>query len=153
MDPKGILNLGCGNVPIVGATNHDRIAHRPEVDVVHDLDSLPWPWEDNSYDRIVAQAVLEHLKLTLIESMDECWRILRSGGSLDIRIPWWQADNSWRDPTHRWQFSLSTLDIFVPETDYGTAYGFYTPRKWRYLRKPELSRHKTSVTALLQVVK
>lgn len=153
MDPKGILNLGCGNVPIAGATNHDRIAHRPEVDVVHDLDVLPWPWEDNSYRRIVAQAVFEHLKLTLIESMEECWRILEPEGSVDIRIPWWQADNSWRDPTHRWQFSLSTLDIFVPETDYGTAYGFYTTRKWRYLRKPELSRHKTSITALMQVVK
>jgi SAM-dependent methyltransferase len=153
VDPKGILNLGCGNEPIAGATNHDRIAHRPEVDVAHDLNVLPWPWEDNSFRRIVAQAVFEHLRNTLIESLDECWRILKPDGALDIRIPWWQHDNSYRDPTHYWQFSLSTLDIFVPETDYGAAYGFYTPRKWRYLRRPELSRHKSSITALMQVVK
>jgi hypothetical protein len=76
-----------------------------------------------------------------------------AGGSLDIRIPWWQHDNSYRDPTHYWQFSLTTLDLFVPETEYGANYGFYTPRKWRYIWGPRLSRHKSSVCALMQVVK
>jgi SAM-dependent methyltransferase len=148
-----VLNLGAGNVVLPGAVNHDIRRHRPEIDVVHDLNVLPWPWADESFDSIVAQAVLEHLRLTLIESMDECWRLLRPEGTLDLRIPWWQSDSSYRDPTHRWFFSLGTLDIFEPDTDYGRDYGFYTDRKWRFLREPALSRHKTSVVALMQVRK
>jgi len=147
------LNLGCGNVILPGAVNHDIRRHRPEIDVVHDLNVLPWPWADESFDLIVAQAVLEHLQITLIESMDECWRLLRPEGTLDLRVPWWQSDSSYRDPTHRWFFSLDTLEIFDPDTEYGRAYGFYTERKWRFLWKPALSRQKTSIVALMQVCK
>ena len=142
------LNLGAGNQIIVPAAgdrvvNHDLRKHRAEISCAWDLNILPWPWADESFDRIVAQAILEHLHITLIQSMDECWRLLRTGGTLDIRIPWWKHDNAYRDPTHYWRFSLSTLDIFDPDTDYGRDYRFYTDRKWRFLRKPGLSRYKT----------
>jgi len=147
------LNLGAGNVILPGAVNHDIRQHRPEIDVVHDLNVLPWPWEDESFDFISAQAVLEHLRITLIESMDECWRVLRPGGQIDLRVPWWNSDVSHRDPTHRWFFSLETLDIFDPTTEYGEQYRFYTDRKWSFIRRPAMSRYGTSIVAVMQVCK
>jgi SAM-dependent methyltransferase len=147
------LNLGAGNVILPGAVNHDIRQHRPEIDVVHDLNVLPWPWEDESFDFISAQAVLEHLHITLVESMNECWRVLRPGGQIGLRIPWWNSDVSHRDPTHRWFFSLETLDIFDPTTEYGEQYRFYTDRKWRFIRRPAMSRYGTSIVAVMQVCK
>lgn len=146
------LNLGTGNDVIADAVNHDRVKHRPEIQVVHDLDVLPWPWADQSFDLIVARSVFEHLKLTLVESLDECWRILKPGGHLFVKVPHWQSDVAYRDPTHRWQFSVHSFDVFDPETEYGRDYGFYTERKWRIV-KVELNKAQSSILATLEVRK
>lgn len=148
-----ILNLGAGNKIIEGACNHDRIKHRPEIDVVHDLNDLPWPWDDESYDYIVASAVLEHLRLNLIESLNECWRILRPGGSLRCKVPYWKADRSYSDPTHYWQCTLSTFHFFDPETSLGARYIFYTPYKWEFVKQPHLNPEKTSIVVTMKVRK
>ncbi len=156
---RAILNLGCGNKLLVAkrgetVVNHDRTAHRPEVDVVHDLNDLPWPWEDNSFDLIVACAVLEHLRLTLIESVGECWRVLRPGGRLHVKVPYWQHDNSYADPTHYWRFAPQTFDLFDPETKYGGQYGFYAGlRRWKLVTPAHLNPGKSSIIALLEVRK
>ena len=153
-----ILNLGCGNKfvePRAGATivNHDRTRHRPEVDVIWDLNERPWPWADNSFDLLVACAVLEHLRLNLVESLAECWRILRPGGLLHLKLPYWQSDNSYMDPTHYWHFSLQSLDLFDPDTVFGVRYTFYTPHKWKIVERPRLNDAKTSFAAKLRVRK
>lgn len=134
------------------AVNHDRIKHRAEIEVTHDLDDLPWPWPDNSFDLIVARSVLEHLRLNMVEALDECWRILRPGGQLFIKIPHWQSDIAYHDPTHYWQFSVRSLDQFDPETPRGQDYGFYTERKWKLL-KVELNKARSSILASMEVRK
>jgi SAM-dependent methyltransferase len=148
-----VLNLGAGNKVIEGACNQDRVRHRPEIDVAHDLNELPWPWEDESFDHIVASAVLEHLRIDLVQSLDECWRILRPGGSLRCKVPYWKADRSYSDPTHHWQFTLSTFHFFDPETTLGARYDFYTPRKWEIVKKPHLNPERTSVVVTMRVRK
>jgi len=55
------INLGAGGDIRQGFVNHD-IAQLPGIDVVHDLDVYPWPWEDASADEIVAKDLLEHLE-------------------------------------------------------------------------------------------
>lgn len=149
----GVLNLGCGNRPIDGAVNHDRIAHRPEISVVHDLNVFPWPWEDETFDLIVARAVLEHLRCTLIESVNECWRLLRPGGELALKLPFWNHANSYADPTHYWKFSLQSPEIFDPATDYGREYSFYTDRKWQIVQRPRLNKAGSSIHVRMQVRK
>ena len=148
-----ILNLGAGNVILGHATNHDLTRHRPEIDVAHDLNVLPWPWPDNSWDQIVARAVFEHLKLNLVETFNECWRILRPEGLLVVKVPHWQSDVSYRDPTHYWQFSPYALHVFDPDTEYGRDYGFYTTRRWKLVNGPELNHSGSSIHATLQVRK
>lgn len=153
-----ILNLGAGGQWVAAedgdvVVNHDRAQYWPEIDVVWDLDNLPWPWADCSFDAIVARSVLEHLKLNLVESLDECWRILRPGGRVSLKLPYWQADSAYQDPTHRWYFTLGSFDQFDPDTERGRHYGFYTNRKWKILKPARLNPSKTSVIVLMGVRK
>jgi ubiquinone/menaquinone biosynthesis C-methylase UbiE len=147
-----VLNLGAGNRLIEGAVQHDRVKHRPEIEVVHDLNVLPWPFEDKSFDKIVALAVLEHLDIDLVASLNECHRILEPGGQLVIKLPLHRAYNAYDDPTHRWLFSLRSLDQFCPETERGKAYAFYTPHKWRFVKKPKANRARTSLWATMEAL-
>jgi len=147
------LNLGCGNWLIAGAVNLDRVKHRPEVDIVHDLNDLPWPFESESFDFIAARAVLEHLRINLLESVGECWRILRPGGQLYLKLPLWGHNNTYMDPTHYWAFAVETPFIFDPDTDYGKKYAFYTEKKWKIIKGPRANRAKSSLHVTMEVRK
>jgi len=125
------LNLGAGNRIVPGATNHDWIKHRPEINATHNLDELPWPWADNSFDEVQLISVAEHLKLSLIETLNECWRIVRPKGKLIIKYPLWNGPNTHKDPTHRWFWDLGVLDYVDPSTRDGQMYNYYTDRKWK----------------------
>ena len=132
---KKVLNVGCGNDIVPGAVNHDKSQHRPEVDVVWNLNDLPWPWEDEEFDMVCAWSVLEHLNIDLVESGNEVWRITKPGGIWKIRLPYWKHVNSFRDPTHRWQLDITSFDLFDPRTPYGKEVRFYTPYKWKIMSK------------------
>lgn len=147
-----VLNIGCGNRIVEGAVNHDRVKHRPEVDVAHDLNVLPWPFEAQSFDKVVALAVLEHLDIDLVASLNECHRILRPGGQLVIKLPLQSGSNAYDDPTHRWFFTLNSLDQFCPETERGQAYGFYTPYKWKFIKRPHPNKAQTSLWSTLEAL-
>ena len=146
------VNLGAGHNIIGHALNVDIVAHRPEIGLVCDLGHLPWPFADNSFDQIVAKAVFEHLPFTLLEAMNESWRVIRPGGVIEIKLPYWNAEVSYNDPTHRWVFGLGIFDQFDPATVRGDYYGFYTDRKWTK-RRVFLNQGKTSIYAVLDVIK
>ena len=148
------LNLGAGNNIKGGSVNHDVVKHRPEITSVWDLNVLPWPWADNSFDRIIAISVLEHLRLNLVQSLDECWRILRPGGHIFLKLPHWQSETAHQDPTHYWFFSLHSFDQFDPDTKRGKEYMFYSTRKWRLLAPPPaLNKGASSIIVRMEVRK
>lgn len=147
-----ILNLGCGNRLVKGAIHQDRWKHRPEVDVAHNLNVLPWPFKDKSFDKIVALAVFEHLDIDLVASLNECHRILKTGGLLVLKLPWQRGKNAYWDVTHRWFFEPESFDQFCPETERGKEYSFYTPFHWKYIKRPRLNRSKTSIWATMQTL-
>jgi predicted SAM-dependent methyltransferase len=54
------LNVGCGLNIKKDWINLD--LHKLEgVDVVHDIEKIPWPFEDNYFDEIECFHVLEHV--------------------------------------------------------------------------------------------
>jgi len=130
-----VLQLGCGVRPIEGAVNHDRERHHDYVDVAHDLDILPWPWADESFDRIIALDVMEHLKLDVQQWLDECWRVLVPDGVLVLRLPAWDHECSHRDPTHRLFAHPEMFHYWDRHTqlyrDYGSYYFARSNRWWR----------------------
>jgi len=150
---KLYLNLGCGNrllqkkaiqiapevlredcdVLITGFMEHDLRLHRPEIDIAHDLNILPWPWPNERFRRVEAWAVFEHLDIDLVMALNECWRILLPSGKVHVKVPHWKHPRAWRDPTHRWQYAKGVFDYFDPSTKYGSSYEAYSPYKWNIL--------------------
>ena len=120
-----ILELGSGSAPIEGAVHHDRILHSDWIDVAHDLDILPWIWDNNEWDMVYAIDVFEHINLEIIQWISECHRVLKVGGKLIMRLPAWDNELSYRDPTHKKVFHHETFDYFDPEKDLYKLFGRY----------------------------
>lgn len=93
----------------------------PKADIVHDLDKYPWPIKDRSVEYIRMYHVLEHLK-DPFRAMQECHRILRPLGIVDIRVPWWKRD-CFANPYHlhwfkpRWFRLLDSSHIAAKSMD------------------------------------
>lgn len=108
---KKILDLGCGRNKVVGAIGLDYFLV-PGVDVVHDLEIFPYPFENNSFDEVYARHVIEHVA-SVSRFMDELHRISKPGATIYINTPHYSYSNSWRDPTHRWHFSAYSFEYFT----------------------------------------
>lgn len=131
------INLGAGSEPTDGWTNVDWIAG-DGIQVVHNLLETPWPFDDSVADEILARDVLEHMpnftpdnKSTPIAFVEECHRILQTGGKLFITVPHWQSKNLWIDPTHVRGYDEKSMDYFDPDTDFGKWYGYYSDKKFK----------------------
>jgi hypothetical protein len=126
------LNLGCGLKPITGAVNHDLEKHAAHVDVSWDLNKYPYPWESDQFEQVVMDDVMEHLD-DVVKTMDECWRIMKLGGIITIKVPRWDHWTSWCDPTHKRTFMQCSFEYFTNE-GFGKTFPFYTKYKWKQIR-------------------
>lgn len=126
------LDVGCGIDKVQGAIGVDRIK-LPGVDVVHDLDIYPWPFENDSFDHIVCKHSLGHLH-DLIRCMEELYRIGRSGGIVEIIAPHYASDNFNTDPTHKISFGIRSLDYFIDGTVLRERYR-YSPVSFSLIKR------------------
>ncbi len=109
------LEIGSGLEPCQ-AREGEEVVHLdcqplPHVEQVWDLDKFPYPFEDNSFDRIVATDVLEHMK-DVRRTVEELWRIAKPGADISVRVPYWSSFRAHRDPTHHSFFDEHTFDYF-----------------------------------------
>lgn len=110
-----VIEFGCGNAKTPGAIGVD-INPRSAADVLHDLDVFPYPFEANVADRIICRDVLEHVD-DFIATMEEIWRIGKSGCKVDVTGPFMSSINFYSDPTHRRAFTSRSFDYFIAGTD------------------------------------
>ena len=110
------LNLGSGGRPRKGYVNVD-LAPMPGVDLVHNLDEFPWPWEDGSVDHIEMHQVLEHLA-DHNRAMREIHRILKPGGTASISVPHFTWEYAFHDPTHKSFWGYQTFRYYVDRGGY-----------------------------------
>ena len=106
------LHLGCGRDIKRGFVNVD-LVDAPGVDVVHDLDSCPWPFEDSTFELIICNPVLEHLA-DFHAAVTEIHRIGRPGCIVSIRAPYFFSTKYCGDLSHRIPFSYRTFDNYTP---------------------------------------
>ena len=77
--------------------------HAP--DVVHDLESFPLPFADDTFDECHAYCVLEHLGRQgdwrfFFAQWSDFWRVLKPGGVFCGIVPHPSSPWAWGDPSH-----------------------------------------------------
>jgi SAM-dependent methyltransferase len=117
------LNLGCGEHKKEGYINLDW-SPLNVPDIVHDLNVVPYPFEDNSFDLIEIFHVLEHLDKPFI-IMREMHRILRPGGVLHVKVPHFSRGFTHAEHAHGFDitFPLYFRKDFTTSGFYGVEYG------------------------------
>ena len=108
------LNLGCGVNKFKGYLNVDRNSIL-KPDQVVDLNTTPWPWQDNEFTHIVAKDILEHLGDTeeeFINVIKEMYRISENGAIWEIQVPHWNCDIAKDDPGHKRSITIGTMHLF-----------------------------------------
>lgn len=121
-----ILDVGCGVNKYPGAIGVDRNP-RSRADVLCDLDHLPYPFADASFDQIRAIHVVEHVS-DVIGTLEEFHRLVRPGGRILIVTPHYTDFSSFCDPTHRWHLNSFSFRYFGE--DHG-GFGYYSGSRLR----------------------
>jgi predicted SAM-dependent methyltransferase len=86
MTPPLRLHIGCGEHPLPGWLNIDRVARAPGV--VTDIDATCLPCADASVESVLAEHVFEHFSF---DEEGKVWRemarVLLPGGTLTVEVP------------------------------------------------------------------
>lgn len=119
---KTKLNMGCGFTKFDDHHNVDYTTICNPDEVV-DLESLPWPWEDNSFDEIYAKDILEHLGQNpreFIAIIKEMYRVSRPMAIWKVIVPHWRCDIAITDPTHVRLITDKTFHLFDQKSNADT---------------------------------
>ena len=96
------LNLGSGNKILDGYVNVDKF-DLYDIDIKHDLERFPYPFDDNSVEEIILAHVLEHLGQApegFINIIKEIYRICKNQALINIIVPHPRHEAFVSDPTH-----------------------------------------------------
>lgn len=134
------LLLGCGNnwkKKIVPTGSNPEFQNLVTLDidedcgahVIFDLNQLPWPFEDHTFDEVHAYEVLEHLGTqgdwkAFFDHFGEIHRILKPGGVLCASVPRHDHLWAWGDPGHTRIINEGTLSFLsqkIYEEGVGTS--------------------------------
>jgi predicted SAM-dependent methyltransferase len=124
------LNLGCGNDLKDGYINLDIVDYGGNQ--IHDLNNIPYPFDENYFDEIYASHVLEHLN-NFHNSISELYRIIKPNGILIIHAPFFLNTKYFGEPDHKIPFSIRTFD----------NYEYIENRKLKFYEKWKLN-HRTN---------
>ena len=113
--------------------------HKP--DVVHDLEVLPLPFENDSFDEIHAYEVLEHTGYQgdwkfFFAQFSDFWRILKPDGLLFATCPSHKSIWAWGDPSHKRVLTLGTL-VFLSQGEYEKQIGKTNMSDFRFCYKAD----------------
>jgi SAM-dependent methyltransferase len=115
------LDVGCGINKLPGSIGVDRNP-RSKADVLCDLDRFPYPFRDNSFARLQAIHVIEHVS-DVMRTMEEFHRLVRAGGTIFLATPHYTDFSSFCDPTHRWHLNSFSFRYFGEDN---AGYGYYS---------------------------
>jgi hypothetical protein len=122
---KAVLNIGSGARKMEGAVNVDLVSWTAP-DVVHDLNQLPWPFADDTFEEVHAYDVIEHLD-NVVVVMEEVHRVSVNGAAVHVTVPHFSSSNAFTDPTHKHYFSVMSMNYFLE----GHKFAFYSNRRFR----------------------
>ena len=105
-----ILDVGCGpHSKRPGSIGLD-VRPAPHVDVVHDLNVFPYPFNEDEFDYIEMSHIIEHVDRPLL-LMSEMHRIAKPGATVRIITPHYSSQLSYGDLEHYHHFGWITFDL------------------------------------------
>jgi hypothetical protein len=146
------LLIGCGK-------NHTKKLHQPmkqawtklvtldmnpdhKPDVLHNLEAIPLPFEDNTFDEVHAYEVLEHTGKQgdyqfFFAQFYDFWRILKPNGVLCGTSPLPTSPWAWGDPGHTRIISQESF-LFLDQMEYAQV-GRTEMTDYRFIWKGDFS--------------
>ena len=119
-------------------------------DIVHDLNKLPLPFDDNTFDEIHAYEVLEHCGrqgdyISFFALFSEFWRILKDKGKFIATVPDGQSEWVWGDPGHSRFINRGTL-VFLSQEQYRIQIGKTSMTDYRSIYHADFSIKSTFIS-------
>jgi predicted SAM-dependent methyltransferase len=114
------LNMGCGFKKLNDHWNVD-VESKCNPDEVLDFEKTPWPYEDNFFEKITANNILEHLgqdPKVFTNIIKEMYRVSCDGAEWYINVPHHRCDLFWDDYTHVRALSAKTFKMFDQKVNY-----------------------------------
>ena len=114
------LNMGCGFKKLNDHWNVD-IEPKCNPDQVLDFEVTPWPYEDNFFEKITADNILEHLgqnPKVFTNIIKEMYRVSKHGAEWIINVPHHRCDLFWDDYTHVRALSAKTFRMFDQKVNF-----------------------------------
>jgi hypothetical protein len=114
------LNMGCGFNKLNDHWNVD-VQPKCNPDEVLDFEVTPWPYEDNFFERITADNILEHLgqnPKVFTNVIKEMYRVSKDGAEWFINVPHHRCDLFWDDYTHVRALSAKTFKMFDQKVNF-----------------------------------
>lgn len=116
------LHLGCGNKILDNFINVDYYNNKYANKLVNLNEKLPYPSE--SIDLIYSDNVFEHIQ-NFLQLMQKCNRVLKPGGALIIKVPYFKSKHAYVDPTHINFFTIQSMDYYIKDTYFYKNYKFF----------------------------
>lgn len=137
------VDLGCAEGGVAGFDRYVDLHPHPNVSpdrmVVADL-TRPWPFADGAVTHFRAYDIIEHLP-DKIFTMNEAWRCLGPGATMDVFVPTTDGVGAICDPTHVSLWCRHSFDYFIegrPERSrLGGSYGIKA--RFRVLSEEKIS--------------
>lgn len=82
--------------------------------ISHDLEETPLPFLDDTFSKVYASHVLEHI-WNLCPLMDELHRIIKPDGKLMVWVPHYHHRKAWDSPDHKRWFTPRSFEWFTSE--------------------------------------
>lgn len=132
--------------------------HNP--DTIWDLENLPLPYEDNTFDEIHAYDVLEHTGQQgdwkfFFNQFTDLWRISKPDGLVMIIVPSVKSVWAWGDPSHKRVLPPGNF-IFLSQKEYERQVGKTPMSDFRFYYKADfgiVSLYMDSVDATHIILK
>jgi len=138
INEKKVLNLGCGQAKKEGQFGID-MNPRSNADLIHNLNVIPWPIEDNRFEEVFCHAILEHVE-NFYGVMEEIWRISKPGTLVHVSVPHYTDTAAYTDPTHCHYLTTYSFDSLQGDK----KYSYYTGSRYKieHLRVNLLSLYR-----------
>lgn len=107
-----MLDIGCGPITKKQGSIGMDIRPAPHVDVVHNINIFPYPFNDNEFDYIEMSHIIEHVDRPLYV-MNEVHRIAKHGATIRIITPHYTSQLSYGDLEHYHHFGWISFALLA----------------------------------------